>query len=290
MYRRPQQSWKMPGRLKFNSVVLMALAALFVFTIYNLARLRVPPFGLDPCDAVMHFAIFTMVLALAGSLRALRLYRAAPATDAQNSYIFRSQHAVASSASIAFLAYGVVLARHPSMWIGAGWRTQLFEWLGVLAILVIAMESVVLAGRSTHRDVPSASRTRAVVVCILGITSLVFCPEYGAGPTSETAHILTVIIGALIVLVPVHYLLPALVPNEPGEEVSGQAFFTKSTEQGALLIGIVTGVFLFWSDAHRAAARPLLPILRLAGPLMGLLIVYAFLAEQLGLTPQRRRT
>jgi hypothetical protein len=56
----------------------MALAALFVFTIYNLARLRVPPFRLDPCDAVMHFAIFTMVLALAGSLRALRLYRAAP--------------------------------------------------------------------------------------------------------------------------------------------------------------------------------------------------------------------
>ena len=67
MYRRPQQSWNMPGRLKFNSVVLMALAGLFVFTIYNLARLRVPPFGLDPCDAVMNFAIFTMALALAGS-------------------------------------------------------------------------------------------------------------------------------------------------------------------------------------------------------------------------------
>jgi hypothetical protein len=91
------------------------------------------------------------------------------------------------------------------------------------------------------------------------------------------------------VLVPVHYLLPVLVPNERGEEVSGQAFFTKSTEQSALLIGILTGVFLFWIDAHRTAARPLLPILRLAGPLMGLLIVYAFLAEQLGLTPQRRK-
>jgi hypothetical protein len=279
----------MPGRLKFNSVVLMALAALFVFTIYNLARLRVPPFGLDPCDAVMHFAIFTTVLALAGSLRALRSYRAAPAADAQNSYIFRSQHAVASSASIAFLAYGVALARHPSMWIGAGWRTQLFEWLGVLAVLVIAMESLVLASRSTHTHVPSVSRTRAVVVCILAMTSLVFCPEYGAGPISETAHILTVIIGGLIVLVPVHYLLPVLVPNVGGEEVSGQAFFTKSTEQSALLIGILTGAFLFWIDAHRTAARPLLPILGVAGPLMGLLIAYAFLAEQLGLTPQRCR-
>jgi hypothetical protein len=175
------------------------------------------------------------------------------------------------------------------MWIGAGWRTQLFEWLGVLAVLVIAMESLVLVGRSTHRQVSSASRTRAVVVCILAMTSLVFCPEYGAGPISETAHILTVITGALIVLVPVHYLLPVLVPNEHGEEVSGQAFLTKSTEQGALLIGILTGVFLFWIDAHRTAARPLLPILRLASPVMGLLIVYAFLAEQRGLTPQRRR-
>jgi len=121
------------------------------------------------------------------------------------------------------------------------------------------------------------------------MTSLVFCPEYGAGPISETAHILTVVAGALIVLVPVHYLLPVLVPDERAEEVSAQTFFTKSTEQSALLIGILIGVFLFWIDAHRTAARPLLPILRLAGPLMGLLIVYAFLAEQLGLTPQRRR-
>src|SRR5947208_15698805 len=111
MYRRPQQSWKMPGRLKFNSVVLMALAALFAFTIHNLARLRVPPFGLDPCDAVVHFAVFTMILALASSLRAFRLDRTGRLSDGQNSYILRSQHAVAFCAIVTFLAYAVALAR-----------------------------------------------------------------------------------------------------------------------------------------------------------------------------------
>ena len=42
-------------------------------------------------------------------------------------------------------------------------------------------------------------------------------------------------------------------------------------------------------DAHRTgAARPLLPILRFVSPVIGLLIVYAFLAEPLGLTISRK--
>ena len=69
------ESESMSSTLKFNSAVFVVLVGLFVFATLNLNRLRVPPFGLDPCDAVMHFAVFTMLLALVGSLRALLPYR-----------------------------------------------------------------------------------------------------------------------------------------------------------------------------------------------------------------------
>src|SRR5436305_6347148 len=86
---------KMRSRLKFNSAVLFVLTGLFVFAVYNLSRLRVPPFSLDPCDAVMHFAVFTVVVALIGSLRPLLPYQKRMSHAAQDTHVLRSQQAVA---------------------------------------------------------------------------------------------------------------------------------------------------------------------------------------------------
>ncbi len=134
----------MRSRLMFNSAVLIALTGLFVFAIYNLARLRIPPFRLDPCDAVMHFALFTMMFALIGSLRAFLPYRETLAFQARNTYVLRSQQAAALAVVIGFLAYVVALTRHPSMWVSAEWRTELLAWMGASAVVAIAMELLVL--------------------------------------------------------------------------------------------------------------------------------------------------
>ena len=286
--RERQQYLSMPSRLKFNSAVLIVLTSLFLFAKFNVTRLRVPAFGLDPCDAVMHFGFFVMLLALVGSLRSMRPYREGVAYTTQNTYVFRSQEAVALAMFIAVFAHLMALARHPSMWIGAHWRNQLFVWLGVFAVVPLATELVVVAARGNRRLTASSQRNRAVLSCLLAVAALAFCPEYGRDLSSEAAHILTVIVGALVVLVPMGYLLPVLVPYESGERDNSEPFFNTRTEQVALLIGILLGVFLFWVDAHRAgSARPLLPILKFVGPVMGLLIAYAFLGATLGLAAAR---
>ena len=273
----------MPARLKLNSLILVVLVPLFVFTIHNLARLRVPPFGLDPCDAVMHFAVFTMLLGLGCALRAFRPLTENHLSNEQNCYVLRSQYAVTLSASLAFLAYVVVLGRHPSMWIRAVWRTQLLEWLGVFGCIAVAMKLATLTTQSTRRQTTPLSRTRAILACVLAVVAMFFSPEYGLGAGSESSHILTVIIGALIILIPVHYLLPVLVPDEHGAKMSHQALFSTINERLSLLSGVLIGGLLFWIDAHRETWRPFLPTLKLVGPLMALLVIYAFLADELGL-------
>jgi hypothetical protein len=119
----PSISPVMSSRLRFNSAAFVVLTGLFVFATLNLSRLRVPSFSLDPCDAVMHFAVFTILLGVIGSLRALLPYRGV-AHPMQEAYVLRSQQVVALAAFSAFIAYAVVLARHPSMWVNAEWRNQ----------------------------------------------------------------------------------------------------------------------------------------------------------------------
>ncbi len=118
---------------------------------------------------------------------------------------------------------------------------------------------------------------------MVALGALAFCPEYGTDLSNETAHILTVVLGAAVVVVPTGYLLPIILPNPLGDEDGRKTFFDTNSERAALLIGILMGAFLFWVDAHRAVVRSLLPILNLVSPVMGLFLTYACFARQLGL-------
>jgi hypothetical protein len=279
----------MSSRLKITSAAFLVLTGVFVFAKFHLTRLRVPPFGLDPCDAVMHFAFFTILFALLGSLRAMRPYREGITYPTQRTYVLRSLQAVALAAMVAFVAHAVDLARHPGMWVSAAWRNQLLGWFGVFAAVPVAMELLVFLAQPTQTEAERPSRKRAILACLLALTTLVFCPEYPINIDSETSHILTVIVGGLVVLVPIGYLLPVLAPNQSGEQRGDKAFFNTSSERSALLIGILMGTVLFGIDAHRTGTMlSLLPVLKLVGPIMGLLIVYAFLAERLGWTSHQR--
>jgi hypothetical protein len=274
----------MPIRLKLNSVAMFGFAAAIVLAEYKIAQLSVSPFRQDPCDAVWHFALFVMLFTLVVStLRTVRPNLGGPTPRAQYVYLIRSQQAFVLALLIALSADIVALIRHPSMWINADWQNHLLAWLSVFVVVAAAMELLVRAAQPTRPQAESRCRTQAKLASLLALTALVFCPEYGGGVNSTTARVLTVIVGGLVVFTPIHYLLPVLVPHELADET--KAFFSTTAQWYALLIGIAMGAFAFWVDAHRTGVtQPLLPTLSLGGPVIGLLNVYAFLAEPLGLT------
>lgn len=269
---------------KFAVIALFVLTVVLGFAHYPLVRGT--PFETDPNDAVWGFAFLSILLALGGSLWALRRYR----DDARSAqlYSLRSQQAFAVAVIITLSADIVDLARHPSMWISAHWRNQVLGSLAVFAAIALTSELLILTAKASSSLFRGRASRRAILAYLLALASLIFCPEYGFDLDSQTAHILTVILGALVVLVPMHYLLPALVPSPSVEEGSSKAFFNTKSEQKALLIGILLGIFVFWVDAHRTGAlEHLAPILKLAGPLMAILFAYGFLGEQLGLASQK---
>jgi hypothetical protein len=131
----------MPTRFKRDAIALFGLAAVLAFAKYNLARLPVRPFGLDPCDAVNVFAFITiMMVAVVSLFRAFRPYSQGPTSAVQHIYVIRSQQAFVLAVFTTLAANVVDLARHPSVWVGSVWRTQMLAWLSVYAAVGITMQ------------------------------------------------------------------------------------------------------------------------------------------------------
>jgi len=112
---------------------------------------------------------------------------------------------------------------------------------------------------------------------------LFVCPEYGIRHTSETAHILTVAVGVFVILIPIRLLLPVLVPCGPvpgwNEE---RLLFRTRREWGSVVVGIAMFALAFWSQFHEVRIF-YLPSRAISGTVGGVLIIYGFLAEPLGL-------
>ena len=63
--------------------------------------------------------------------------------------------------------------------------------------------------------------------------------------SSQTAHILTVALGAIVVLIPMRFLLPVLVPRESHDSVS-ETLFSTASEMIAFWLGVLMVAFSFW--------------------------------------------
>ena len=293
----------MPNSLKLNLVAMFGFAPAIILAEYKIAQLRVSPFGQDPCDAVWHFALFVMLFTLVVStLRTIRPDRVGATPGAQYVYVIRSQQAFVLALLIALSADIVALTRHPSMWINADWRNHLLAWLSVLVVVAAGMELLVRAGQPTRPHAESWRRTRAKLASLLAEGVSDKATFVNADLFESDFSQATVI--TLFLLPDINIRLrPKILDMKPGTRVvsnaftmgewkadeTANAFFSTTAEWYALLIGNAMGTFAFWIDAHRTgAARPLLPILRFVGPVIGLLIVYAFLAEPLGLTISRK--
>jgi len=275
----------MPIRFKRDAVVVFGLAAVLVFAKHNLARHRMTPLQQNPCDAVGVFAFTIVILVpLISMVRVFRPYRKGLASAAQRLHVIRSHQAVVLAVLITLVADSVALARHPLMWISARSHNKLLTWLGIFAAVAFAGQLLTL---TAQRTLPRVGPTRwklAALAPALAILLLVFCPEWPSDNSSTTVHILTVVLGALVVFAPMRFLLPVLVPRKSDEGRRGAAPFGAGSEWGALLVGVLMGAFGFWADTHKwaGALRYVRPVLAIA-PLP---VAYAFLGEPLGLVPR----
>ena len=181
----------------------------------------------------------------------------------------------------------IALARHPSMWISAASRNRLVAWLGILAAVVLATQLLILAAQRTLPQDASTRWKRVALALAAPILLLVLCPEYPSDNSSQTAHILTVALGALVVFVPIRILLPVLVPFEPNQEYKGRKLFGTASEWSAFLVGILMFAFGFWADTHRwtGTLRYMHPFITIAP----FLVAYALLGKTLGLVPKETR-
>jgi hypothetical protein len=275
----------MPTRFKRDAVALFGLAAVLAFAKSHLARLPVRPFGLDPCDAVNVFAFITiMMVAVVSLFRAFGPHSQGPSSAVQHIYVIRSQQAFVLAVFTTLAANVVDLARHPSPWIGSVWRTQLLAWLSVYAAVGVTMQFLVHASQGSAAQTRSMRCLRVASVAAGATLVLFVCPEWNIDYSSETAHTLTVALGALVLLIPMRLLLPVLVPYDAKEVSSGRVFFSAPREWSALVLGMVIFACAFCSQSPKLG--PFVHPKLIGGLTAVVLIAYAFLAEPLGLRPK----
>jgi len=167
------------------------------------------------------------------------------------------------------------------MWVGSVWRTQMLAWLSVYAAVGITMQLLVQAAQHRASQTRRTGWLRVALVAAGGTLVLDVCPEWDIDYSSETAHILTVALGALVLLIPMRVLLPMLVPYETKDGQSDRVFFSTPHAWSALIAGMVMSTFAFWSQSYKLG--PYVHPKLISGLAEGVLIAYSFLAEPLGL-------
>jgi hypothetical protein len=281
----------MSGLLKRNSVLSLALAALFgwmfMFAKHDPALGGIIAFGEDPYDAVGSFAIVVALLvAVLAGVRAFRPYRTPPSAH-QQVHLVRAQAAVT-------LSVFITMARHPSMWIHASSRTELMALLGSVALVAIVVHLLILGASpvAPPEDRPSRwKRAATVIVAAAGVVA--FYPEQLV--VGVWTHLVTVVVGALILFAPMRPLLIALVPDSVVEAqrqttMPRRRFGSAGAWLIVTLLGVALGVFAFLGElSEGGGGQPIVRLLFVAAVFLGLsiaglLIAFAFLGAPLGLS------
>lgn len=281
----------MPVSLKRGSLLVLALAILFwwgfMFAKHDPLLGPIVPFGDDPYDAVGSFGIVAgVLLAVISLVRAFRPYCQRAPTAAQEIFLVRSQASIAIAVLVTLVADAVALARHPAMWMHAGARTRL---LALITGLAIVAGGALIRFRSTRegRQEPGAWR-RAALVLAATIMLLAVYPERWIN--GFTTHMITVIIGDVILFANIRFFVQALVPFRATEASQGPP--GRAVRYGwsiVLGIGVLFGVFAFLGEmSEGTGAPPLGRALLVASVFLGLatagmLVAYAFLGKPLGL-------
>jgi hypothetical protein len=197
----------MSTKLKINSVIVFALAAVFVvffdITKHNLYFSPVNPFADDPFDAIGSFAfqaaIFFGFLSL---FRAFRPYRKEQPSNEQNSFLVRTQTATILCVLVALAGDIVAMIRNASLWSGvlAG---------DVLLILVLAFSFLSIAigvfvynsAKGIHIPAIMNQSNKPAITSLIFLIVLFFYPE--SIRQSIIGALFTVVVGAVLLFMPV---------------------------------------------------------------------------------------
>lgn len=286
----------MPVKEKINSVVVLGVAVafqwFFMFTKHDPGLRPVIPFGDDPYDALGSFAtIVDIPLCLLLLWRAFRPYGVESPSPLQIQYLRRTQAAVPLLVLVTLAADAVAMVRHPHMWIGSSSRNELLALLGGMTVISGGALRSVLGFAPTRIDSQRrATMISSGIVAALFVLCLAVYPERLINRLST--HLVTVLIGDLLLFVPVSVLLRFLIPDAEAS-AGGQ---TKARRHslyvwaGVTMAGLLIGVWLFVAEMTEGGSP--MPALRfrvfvasvyIGLTIAGLLIAVAFLKRPLGL-------
>ena len=261
-----------------------------MFMKHDPALRDVIPFGTDPYDAVGSFAVIVgLLLALLSLLRAFRPYWTHPPSPDQQFYLVRTQMAVVLAVLITLVADAVAMARHTSVWVQAGSRTELLILLAGMAVITLTVGALVRASMAGDVRSTSMGRTYAAVISLACLFILAVYPEQLIENTAT--HLLTVVAGALLLFAPLRALLIALAPAG-GQPVANAAAYRGSVYGWGLvtLAGMGIGAFLVVAEMTQGGGP--LPgigqLLFVAGVFVGLttaglLVAYCVCARPAGI-------
>lgn len=291
----------MPNDIKRNSVFCVALAAFFnwgfMFAKHDAALRGVIPFGTDPYDAVGSFGIFVaLVVAVIAMVRAFRRYPT-PVSATQKLFAIRAQMVVVLVVLITLGADAAAMVRHPGMWIHSHAIAKLAPLLAAMVLAATGVQSLVNGSKRSQRSEPTRW-TSVVITAILAFAALMLYPERLIA--GVWTHLLTVLVGAVILFATTRALLLAIVPNvgiDPAPDISVRERPSGRTTRWAvvMLVGAAFGAFAFLGElSEGSSAQPIARLLAVAGVFLGLAVAgvgvaFGFLGAPLGLSGSPRQ-
>ena len=283
---------------RFRAGVVLGFALLFysafMFAKHSSGLRDVTPFGDDPYDAVGSFgAIIAVLLSVVSAVRAFRAPRGGAQRTEHRRYQLRTQSAVVLCVMITVLGDVVAMVRDPSRWIRSQSRFELVALLMGLVLAAWAVQIMIRTSLGPASPVRTKTWLRALVPVLGSAAILAVYPVQLVQFT--VTHLLTVIVGAVLLVAPMPGLLRALVPSGATEESTGNplASPTRRSARGrwwlVIGIGIAVGAFAFAGEMTEGGGHA--PVLRLAAvaavfiglATSGALIAYVFLRKPLGL-------
>ena len=286
-----------PARQKLHSIVILGVAAafqwFFMFTKHDPDLRAIIPFGDDPYDALGSFAtIVNILLCLLLLWRSFHPMRGLAPSPAQHEYLRRTQAAIPLSILVTLAGDAIALARHPHLWLGTPGQNKLFAVFTAMLVISAAALAMLRSSVSTPAALQQHERTAfsPLIVAALFVVALALYPEHLINRLST--HVLTVLLGDLLLFVPVAAFLRYLFPDPQGAPLAqsksrGAARFAWI---GAMLLSLAIGVWLFVAELTEggAAMPPMRMRLFVASFYIGLtmagtLIALAVLSRPLGL-------
>ena len=260
----------------------------FQFAKHNNVLRAIVPFAEDPYDAVSSFAAIAVVI-----LAFVSLVRSSFPKLSGNTpmYALRTEAAIAFCILVTVAAELVAMARRSSMWVG-------MPGSGRLLILQIGLASLAAAVLMLIRNGQHRSRSLLLRAALIWTASLLVLGVYPERMIlNTTGHILTVVLGAVLLFAPVAALVEAWLPGEPPNAASGPPSGGGIRRHIALAIaamcGALIGACAYLAEISEGGTLP--PIGRVAFVggvfvflgMCGIGIGFAFLGHLLGFSVRR---